>query len=76
MTALLVTAGLDPLRDHYGLVIFDAGPASATQLEACFGLDAAIIVARRNRSDARALRNAAAVLQEHATPVLGSILID
>ncbi len=67
---------LDPLRDHYGLVIFDAGPASATQLEACFGLDAAIIIARRNQSHARALRNAAAVLQEHATPVLGSILID
>jgi MinD-like ATPase involved in chromosome partitioning or flagellar assembly len=67
---------LDPLRDQYGIIIFDAGPSGSSKAEACFGLDAAIVVARRNTSDARALRAAVSVLKEHGTPTLGSILTD
>jgi Mrp family chromosome partitioning ATPase len=63
------------LTEDFGLVLVDAG-CDTTGVAAAKGLDAAIIVVRRNITHTRGLRLLVEQLQSNGQSVLGSVLVD
>lgn len=66
---------VEPYCDDYDLLLIDAGSGD-TALAAAFGLDAVIIVLRRNVTAANDLRLVAEQAEANGQLVLGTILVD
>ncbi|MDB5714318.1 MAG: epsG [Sphingomonadales bacterium] len=66
---------IEPFYDGYDLLLVDAG-AGSTALAAASGLDALIIVLRRNLTAASDLRSLVEQAEANGKLVLGSILVD
>ncbi len=64
----------DQLVDGFDLLIADVANADGSGTAASLGLDAAIIVLRRDVSGVRAMQSAIDHLQRHGTTVLGTVL--
>lgn len=67
---------IEPLSDDKDLIFVDAGNAATTGMIAALGLDATIIVIRRDITETRLLSRVTHQLQESGMLVLGTVLVD
>lgn len=68
--------GLDALSEDHDLILVDTGDALAHGVGAALGLDATILLVRRDVTEARVLSRVVDRLAEGGMTVLGTILID
>ena len=68
--------GIEPLSDEHSLILVDAGDAASNGISAALGLDATILLVRRDVTESRLLSRVVDRLAEGGMTVLGTIIID
>ncbi|MEN2785596.1 hypothetical protein ACFOKI_11715 [Sphingomonas qilianensis] len=71
-----LAAGLEPMLDDYDLVLVDAGDASEGAVSAALGLDASILIIRRDVTETRVLSRLVDQMETGGLTILGTILVD